>query len=239
MAVSPLIVDTYAGDLDGKTDLAKLIAAGPPWYGWLGKCTQGNYYGGGAWFKQHWADARKLAGSRYGVTWFRGCYHYLDVRVDPKAQANYYLHAIDAAGGWGAGDLWPVVDVERAGQRGVISAQLVIDRVSEWVRLVKAATGRQVILYGGSYLRELGIKNTMGCSLLWAARYTAQLPYDSYVSIGWDITRLFAWQYCGDGVGKLAGYPMTSPIGKTDISVLTVASGGADAIKYIRNNMCG
>jgi GH25 family lysozyme M1 (1,4-beta-N-acetylmuramidase) len=236
---SPLIVDTYAGDLDGKTDLSKLIAAGPPWHGWMGKATQGNYYSGGEWFRTHWPLAKSLAGDRYGHDWFRACYHYLDLRVDAKVQAEYFLSVVSRAGGWGSGDLWPVVDVERAGQRGGINAQLVIDRVSEWARIVTEHTGRSVILYAGSYLRELGIRDHMGCSLLWVARYGETLPLDSYASIGWSLDELFGWQYCGDGDGNLRGYPVVTPIGKVDISVLTIASGGDNALEYIRKNMAG
>lgn len=232
MSVSPLIVDTYAGDLDGHTNVSKLIATGAPWHGWMGKATQGTYYHDQAWFAPHWQAARDT--ERYGLDWFRGAYHYLDLRVDAQAQAEYYLRAIDRAGGWGHGDLWPVVDVERAGQRAGITAQQVIDKVTRWANVVHEATGQSVILYGGSYLRELGIMDHMGCSLLWVARYTATLPVGSYTSLGWQLSELFGWQYCGDGVGALAGYPLTSPIGKVDISAVTLP----DALKFIRNKMC-
>lgn len=233
---SPLIVDTYAGDLDGKTDIAKLIAAGPPWHGWLGKATQGNYYSAAAWFNPRWRAARET--ERYGIDWFRAAYHYFDVRVDPLKQADHYLRAVEDAGGFGPGDLWPVVDVERAGQRGPIDAERVITSVTQWTDKVKQETGRKVILYGGSFLRELGIRDHMGCDLLWVARYTETLPVNAYYTIGWHLDELFAWQYCGDGVGKLARYPTVSPIGKVDISVMTITNGGLDALRYIRNHMC-
>jgi len=231
--VQPLIVDTYAGDLNGATDIAKLVAAGPPWCGWMGKATQGNYYYDAAWFQPHWRDARDLAGDRYGVDWFRGAYHYLDLRIDAQQQAEFYLRAIEGAGGWSSGDLWPVVDVERAGQRGEVTAQQVIDRVTRWTEVVKSATGQQVILYGGEYLRELGITNHMGCAALWVARYTATLPVGAYASLGWNLDNLFAWQYVGDGVGQLAGYPIQSPIGKVDVSALVMPN----ALAFIRNRM--
>lgn len=234
---SPLIVDTYAGDLDGKTDIAKLVAAGPPWHGYMAKATQGNYYSGGSWFKEHWPKAKDLAGDRYGKDWFRACYHYFDIRIDAKLQADYYLKAVESAGGWSYGDLWPVVDVERAGQRGPISAQLVIDRVTQWTQIVHAATGQRVILYGGSFLRELGVRDHMGCSLAWVARYTETLPVGTYSSIGWDLEHLFAWQGVGDGVGKWK-LPTVAPIGKVDISAVTIDGGGDAALRYIRNNMC-
>lgn len=234
MTVSPLIVDTYAGDLDGATDIGLLIRSGPPWHGWMGKASQGNYYRDSAWFDPHWRDARVLAGERYGVDWFRGAYHYLDLRIDAQAQAEFYLRAIESAGGWGYGDLWPVVDVERAGQRAQLSAQQVIDSVTKWTEVVKAATGQQVLLYGGEYLRELGIRDHMGCAAVWVARYAASLPVGSYASLGWTLDELFGWQYCGDGTSYLAGYPAVAPIGKVDISALTMK----DPIAFIRSRMC-
>lgn len=237
--VSPLIVDTYAGDLDGKTDIGKLIAAGPPWHGWMGKATQGTYYHDAKWFNPNWQRARALAGDRYGNDWFRAAYHYLDLRVDPIAQADFFLRSIEDAGGWGPGDLWPCVDVERAGQRANIGAQQVIDAVSKWTYAVREKTGRKVVLYGGSYLRELGIQDHMGCSALWVARYTATLPVGTYASIGWALDELFGWQYCGDGTASLKGYPAVSPIGKVDISAVTIAGGNDAALRWIRNNMCG
>jgi GH25 family lysozyme M1 (1,4-beta-N-acetylmuramidase) len=233
---NPLIVDTYAGDLNGHTDMAKLIAAGQPWCGWMGKATQGDYYFDSAWFQPHWRDAKELAGDRYGNDWFRGAYHYLDVRIDAQKQAEFYLRAIQNAGGWSYGDLWPVVDVERAGQREGIGQQQVIDCCSRWANIVHEATGQKVILYGGSFLRDLGVTDRMSCSLVWVARYTSTLPVGTYASLGWTIDDLFAWQYVGDGFGALANYPLVSPIGKVDISAVTIAQG--DGIKWIRNNMC-
>lgn len=232
--LDPLIVDTYAGDLDGATDLAKLIAAGPPWHGWVGKCSQGTYYRDAAWFEPHWRDAKELAGDRYGVDWFRGAYHYLDVRIDAQQQAEFYMKTIEHAGGWSYGDLWPVVDVERSGQRGAISAQQVIDCTTRFANVVHEATGRSVILYGGSFLRDLGIHDHMGCAALWVARYTPTLPVGTYSSIGWELPDLFGWQYAGDGVGQLAGYPIISPIGKVDVSAVVMQ----DGLKFIRNRMC-
>jgi hypothetical protein len=236
---SPLIVDTYAGDLGGKTDLAKLIAAGPPWHGWMGKATQGNYYSGGEWFRTHWPLAKSLAGDRYGHDWFRACYHYLDVRVDAKVQAEYFLSVVSRAGGWGYGDLWPVVDVERAGQRGDI-IRAARDRSRERVGPHRARAHRPArhpvrgqLPPRARHPRPHGVLAPVG------RRYTETLPLDAYASIGWSLEELFGWQYCGDGDGKLRGYPVVSPIGKVDISTLTIATGGDNALEYIRNNMAG
>lgn len=222
---SPLLVDIYAGD--GDFNVEKLVAAGAPWHGIMAKVSQGNYYSGGEWFREMWPRIKAVGGVRYGVDWFRAGYHYFDMRVDAVDQANYFLNTIAKAGGWSFGDLYPCVDVERAGQRGTISAQMVVDKVSRWVERVRVITGRPTILYGGSWLRDLGITDRMGCKYAWVARYTATLPSKTYTSIGFNLKSLFAWQYAGlngDGSvdGALKGYPLKTPAGKADISVVTI-----------------
>lgn len=227
--VDPLIVDCYQGD--GPKDWVALAAAGPPWHGVILKATQGTYYRDTAWLAPNWRAVRAAAGARYGVDWFRGAYHYLDARESGTAQADAFLAAIDYAGGWGPGDLWPMVDVERAGQREVTSSQQVIECVEAFVARVRRATGRETILYGGSWLAELAITAHMGCRWLAIARYTPTLPTYVYQRIGWDRASLALWQYCGDGVANLAGYPRLAPgCGKIDISAL-VLPGGLDALR--------
>lgn len=229
MSVDPLLVDVYAGD--GPKDWAALAAAGPPWHGAILKATQGTYYRDMAWFQPNWRAIRSVGGDRYGVDWFRGAYHYLDVRQDGAAQADAFQIEIETAGGWGPGDIWPMVDVERAGQREVTSTQQVIDCVSAFTERIRKHTGRDTMLYGGSWLADLAITSHMGCSWLAIARYTPTLPMHVYQRIGWDREHLALWQYCGDGAGYLAGYPREAPgCGKVDISAL-VLPGGIDALR--------
>lgn len=236
--VSPLLVDIYAGD--GNFDVEKLVAAGPPWHGIMAKVSQGNYYDGGKWFRDMWPRIREAGGDRYGLDWFRLGYHYFDVRIDPIVQAGHFLKTIDKAGGWGEGDLWPCIDVERAGQRGKISGATVVAKVKQWVDHVSRATGRDVVLYGGSWLRDLRITDRMGCKYAWVARYTSKLPADTYTSIGFDLKTLFAWQYAGlNGDGSVSGNfekcPLTTPAGNADISVVTLAGGGIKALNAMRD----
>lgn len=234
---SPLLVDIYAGD--GNFNVEALVDAGPPWHGVMCKVSQGNYYSGGDWFRRMWPRVKNAGEDRYGVDWFRAGYHYFDVRVDPATQADYFLNVVDRADGWSEGDLLPCVDVERAGQRGEISAQMVIDKVKKFTARVKDRSGRAVILYGGSWLRDLGIKDRMGCKYAWVARYTETLPANTYTSIGFDLKSLFAWQYAGlngDGTvsGKFKKCPLKTPAGKADISVVTIAGGGMAALDAMR-----
>lgn len=225
----PLFVDVYAGD--GPKDWHALAAAGAPWHGAILKATQGTYYRDTAWLAPNWRALRQVATERYGVDWFRGAYHYLDVRQGGAEQADSFLAAIDYAGGWGPGDLWPMVDVERAGQRETTATQQVIDCVGAFVARIHKATGRETMLYGGSWLYDLAITSRMGCRWLAIARYTPTLPVHVYERIGWDRAGLVLWQYCGDGLGYLAGYPVVAPgCGKVDISAL-VMSGGISALR--------
>jgi len=229
----PLIVDLYAGDLNGKPNIGALVAAGPPWHGLILKATEGTGYDGGSWFQTCWAQARDLAADRYAVDWFRGAYHYVRFSQSPEKQVDLYLHTIDRAGGWGPGDFWPVLDVENVNNAGASAAQIV-DCVSAMAESLRVRLGRDVTLYGGSLLYDNAITDHMGCSRLWTARYAATLPSIVYERIGWQRQDLLMWQYCGDGEAYLANYPATSPIGKTDISALTIAGGGAAALDCLR-----
>lgn len=229
MIIDPLIVDVYQGD--GPKKWRELAAAGPPWHGVIIKATQGLYYHPAAWLHTNWMEIHEAGGGRCGLDWFRGAYHYLDVRQDGAAQADYFLSAINTAGGWARGDLWPMVDVEHAGQRTIGSSYQVIDCVRNFATRVHDVLGRDVMLYGGSWLAELSITSRMCCKYLAVARYTQTLPTFVYERIGWDRASLALWQYCGDGVGYLSGYPREAPgCGKVDISAM-VLPGGLSALR--------
>lgn len=221
-----LIVDIYSGDLGGKPDIQALVDAGRPWCGLILKATQGLSFNGGDWLATYWPQARSLARDRYGVDWFRGTYHYIDVDEDGEAQADYFLARIENVGGWAAGDLWPIVDVEAAGQPADATASQVVDVVSAFAQRISNVLGFAPMLYGGSYLRGLGIADHMNCQLLWIPRWTATLPASSYLDLGWSLANTWAWQYCGDGSASLAGYPSKSPMGTTDISAVIIHGGG-------------
>lgn len=219
----PLIADYYEGD--GSPDLQKLVDAGDPWRGVVLKATQGCYYSGGSWLQRYWPAVRRVGADRYGVDWIRGCYHYADFSLPPKAQADYFLSTVDRAGGFGPGDVI-AVDVERGGQRATLTKQLVIDVTSGFAEAVHASTGMPIILYGGELIRSLGITDHMRCEALWTARYAPTLPRESYEGMGWALTDLWAWQYAGatgHGVeSHLADYPSTTPAGAADISAVTM-----------------
>ncbi len=239
--MDPLIVDVFEGDAErvGAFDWSKLVAAGPPWHGAIIKATQGTYYAP-TWFYTNWSGIKSAAGERFGVDFFRGCYHYWSSDTDGDTQADYFLDFVDRAGGWDdGGDFAPIVDVEKTRNERATKQQ-VVDGVSKFAERCQARTGRAPILYGRSFLYELGITEHMGCNRLWVALYAAQLParndrFGGYEDIGWSLDELFAWQYCGDGESYLAGYPATSPIGAVDISALLLDGGGSDALAAAAN----
>lgn len=233
---SPLIVDVFAGDLNGRPNWPALAALGPPWHGAIIKATEGVAYNP-LWFAWNWRAVRDAGGDRYGVDWFRGAYHFLKFNTDGTAQADYYLKAIDAAGGFAIGDFWPIVDVELGGETNTnqkATKQQIIDCTTAFANRVEEKTGRKVMLYGNGAMRDRQISDRMGCSYLWCPRYTQTLPSEIYTRAGWDLASLVMWQYCGDGVGALIGYPMTAPnFGKVDVSVL-VHDGG---LAWLRSNL--
>jgi GH25 family lysozyme M1 (1,4-beta-N-acetylmuramidase) len=239
--MDPLLVDvsSYIETLDWPA----LIAAGPPWHGAIVEVSLGT--GGttprqeqiGAWFLKQWPAIRAAAGGRYGSDFFRGGYHYLLAGVDGAAQADHYLARIEQAGGWGPGDLWPIVDVEEGGN-DTRTRQEIIDSTTAFAERVRAKTGRKVMLYGGAFLANKNIADKMGCSWLWYPSWTATLPPQSYERIGWTRDELLAWQYVGDNNGQLEGYPKKSPLAsQTDISAITIAGGGANALEWLCTNL--
>ena len=228
MTVSPLFADVYQGDLNGRPDWEALAKLGAPWHGAIIKATEGTHYAP-YWFATQWRALRNVAGARYGEDWFRGCYHFLKLTGDGAKQAEWYAHAIEHAGGWGVGDLWPIVDVELGGEKNSnhnATKQQIIDCTTAFVERVRSIYGREVMLYANGALRDRNIKVRMGCDWLWCPRYTPTLPAFIYERSGWTVEELAMWQYVGDGVGFLHGYPSSVPgFGKVDISALTLPGG--------------
>ena len=223
MTIDPLLVDCY--ELDGRKDWESLASAGVPWVGAVIKATQGLYYRP-QWFDQQIRALSTVCPSRNGSTWFFGAYHYLDIGMDGAEQADYFLGAFGRAGVslTAPGMLWPMVDVERGGQRVPLTKTRVEDVTGKFAARVLAVTGRTPTLYGGELLASLGITNHLGCGRLAIARYAATLPHDVVMRIGWGAP--WIWQFCGDGEAYLPGYPSVAPgCGKVDISVLTGAGG--------------
>jgi len=226
--VDPLLVDVYAGDLNGLPNWQHLAELGAPWHGAIIKATEGTWYAPG-WFDTNWRQIRHVAVERYGIDWFRGAYHFLKFEAPGIKQAELYLATVARAGGWDVGDFWPIVDVELGGERNSnrnATAAQVVDCTMGFAEKCKRETGRDVMLYGNGAMRDLGIHDRMGCDWLWLPRYTTSLPPFVYERSGWSAKELVMWQYSGDGQSVLAGYPR-SPLGfgKCDVSALVLEGG--------------
>jgi GH25 family lysozyme M1 (1,4-beta-N-acetylmuramidase) len=224
-----LIVDVYAGDVKGKPAWDVLTNT-PKYYGAIIKATEGNYYNGGDWFRKNWPAVKDAGKDRYGSTWFRGAYLFLKFNLDGDTQADYYLNAIDTAGGWDQGDIIPIIDVElgndgskdpsKRNSNHDASAQQIIDCTTACADRLRSQTGRNIMLYGRGAMRDKGINSRMGCDIVWNPSYTATMVLNGLQA--WDLSDIALWQYCGDGDAAIdeAKLPRFIPdFGAVDISV--------------------
>ncbi len=239
--IDPLWIDLYAGD--GDVAVENTAEAGRPWIGYGLKVNQGDWYDGGTWFQKMWPRVKEAGGDRYGQDWFRAGYVYIDYAISAERNANCYLQTIDRAGGVSYGDLGPVLDAERGGQRVQLSATLVEDTTAKVAEILHGATGQPPILYGGELIRSLGITSKMGCPYLWCAEYAAHLDPSIYLKMGYTLAEVLFWQYAGKinattVDAKLVGYPVTTPAGLADISATIVAGGGEAAVTFLRETFC-
>lgn len=209
----------------------------PNFYGGIVKASQGlkGYSNDKGWFKRNWPMAKDEAGDRYGLTWFRGAYLFLNLWQDGAAQADYYLEVIENAGGWDRGDIIPIVDVE-LGNDGTdgrprsknqdVGKQQIIDCTTACAQRLKEVTGRNVMLYGRGAMRDKGINDKMGCDIVFNPSYTSTITMHGLEA--WTLDDVALWQYCGDGHAALADqtkFPRTIPgFGNTDISVYVEGS---------------
>ncbi|HEX7096680.1 MAG TPA: glycoside hydrolase family 25 protein [Acidimicrobiales bacterium] len=188
------------------------------------KATQGLHYAP-SWFVRHWQAVRDVGGDRYGSTWLRGAYHYLDFFASGAHQADVFLDHVDKAGGWGHGDIMPIVDVERGGGNRDADGQMVIARVEAFVGRVKARTGRNVILYGRGAMRDLAIRSMMGCVGVWNPSYTRTMRTEG---LPCEVDDVLLWQYTDGSAGDASvhGCPLRLPGWKGGLD-LSVAVDGA------------
>lgn len=197
----------------------------PPWriieqncVGLILKATQGMHYAPD-WFVRHWQRVRDIGGERYGQTWLRGAYHYLDFYTSGTRQADRFLAHVAKAGGWDHGDIMPIVDVERGGANQDAHAQQVVDCVQEFAAQVKHEIGRNVILYGRGAMRDLAIRSKMGCVAVWNPGELEEMPLNGLTPT-WKLDEIVMWQY-SDGKACKAKLPPRLPgwTGGLDLSV--------------------
>jgi GH25 family lysozyme M1 (1,4-beta-N-acetylmuramidase) len=220
------------------------IAAAPNHIGCIIKATQG--VGPGVsqghspqWFGLNWPRVREAGSSRFGQTWFRGCYCYAEPTPSGTAQADYLLRTVDLAGGWGDGDMPPAWDLE--GSRW-ISRQQIVDVSSQFAERIKQQLGRAPILYTGSTWRKFGVKESAGFKNLWTTHMDLMVPF------GWPTESVILHQYIGTGKyynpssqpAKL-GYPKGVPGLASSVDMNVVMDGGfpATSIDRVRALLTG
>lgn len=182
------------------------------------------------WFALNWPRARLAGGSRYGQSWFRGCYAYGTPAHSGASQADYLLDTVDHAGGWGAGDMPPAWDLEGAEWS---ARQQIVDVSSQFADRVKQRLGKTPILYTGSVWRKFGIKEKAGFTRLWTTHLNVMEPY------GWPNSSVVLHQYAGDGkyynpATAMFGYPTEVPGLDAKVDMNVVMDGGAPAISIER-----
>jgi lysozyme len=214
------LIDQYSGD-SGIHPPWDQLAAMPFFYGAIIKAWEGTSFNDRGWFQENWNAVWQAGADRYGVSWFRGAYLFLKFMKSGTEQADAYLNAIEQAGGWGGGDILPIVDVELGGEANSnrqASAAQVVECVTECADRLRAQTGRRVMLYGRGAMRDLGISDRMGCDVVWNPSYTARMVRNGLQA--WNLEDIVLWQYCGDNFAAYHELPNTvDGFRKVDISV--------------------
>jgi len=193
------------------------------------KATQGVTYSP-EWFTINWPRVRAAGGSRYGTSWFRGCFHYATPSPSGTAQADYMLAAVNRAGGFGDGDMPPAWDLEGSAWT---SRQQVVDVSSQFADRVKQRIGKAPILYTGATWRKYGVKEKAGFNKLWSTHLNVMEPY------GWPNSSYVLWQYVGTGkyynpTTAALGFPTSVPGLEPTADMNVVLDGGAPATSIDR-----
>ncbi len=131
--------------------------------------------------------AANYAGMK-SVGMVRGSYQFFRASQDPIAQADLLLSRI---GTLGPGDLAPMLDVEVTDGQ---SNALIDARIATWVAHVKAATGRDPLIYTGPYFwQQIGSPDQSQTTLV-VADWGPQCPLVPPTWARWKM-----WQYADNG----------------------------------------
>jgi hypothetical protein len=225
-----LIPDIYPGDFNGNPPfsvLPGLEVDGKEVVGCVVKTSEGLGWGTTSenWFKSSWVELRKVAGERYGVDFFRGCYHFLRFTADGAAQADYFCDLVEAAGGWESGDLMPWVDVEEGGQGHWAPEELekitdhslrarlareVTDCTTAFVQRFKERTSLRIAVYGRGVFRDLQMSSCkFGSDSAINPAYTPTIV--RMEQFGVPIDDISLWQLSGDKGPANPKFPHSLP----------------------------
>ena len=129
----------------------------------------------------------------------RGTYQYFRAAESGVAQANVLLAAIAAAGPLEPGDLPPTLDLETTDGE---SDAVIVERAQDWLATVRAATGREPVLYTapGFWNYEAGLPSLAWLGSLWIANWDVTCPSLATGFTGWQF-----WQYDDKGTAPGLG----------------------------------
>lgn len=102
----------------------------------------------------------------------RGVYQFFRPSQDPLVQADLLVSQVTAAGGFEAGDLPPVLDLETTDSQ---SSSVVQARARTWLDRIQARTGRRPIVYTGAFMSAT-IGTAFAAYPLWVANYGVTCP---------------------------------------------------------------
>jgi GH25 family lysozyme M1 (1,4-beta-N-acetylmuramidase) len=129
----------------------------------------------------------------------RGAYHF--ARPQPgrsgRDEANAFLSVVDASGGFRAGDLRPILDIEAFGD-APLSPQKTLRFAYDFAVAVKEQVGRLPIIYTGAFWRDRmgNPTNSLGCHLWLAAYVRDPTPF---IPVAWQATSWSIWQHTSKG----------------------------------------
>jgi lysozyme len=181
------------------------------------KATQGDQYFDD-YFSKNWAGAANTGDS--GSKIHRGAYHFMTASDAPEKQAQNYISTV---GSLGSEDLPPCIDVEWdfAKENGSLvrdqkgqpvdawasfSSDEVVRRISTWLKLVQAATGRKPVIYTNAewWSERIGKNKVLIHYPIWVADYTSKSLGSESPSVppefSWSL-----WQLTDQGVLRLGG----------------------------------
>jgi lysozyme len=153
-------------------------------------------------------EGTSVSDSMFAVNWpgiknaglVRGAYHFFHASKDATDQANYFLDAVQSAGGFLPGDLPPVIDFENSSLDG-LSNPAVQSGVSAWLQAVASKTGVTPMIYTAHSVGNQYLAGQFGSYPLWIANYGVVSPS---LPQGW--TNWQFWQYSQSGsVSGIAG----------------------------------
>ena len=129
-------------------------------------------------FSYNWEEARKK-----GLK--RGAYHFYNPNMNSTLQANHFINTVEL----GAGDLPPVLDIERAST--IQSNAKLVAGLKNWLRIVEDHYGVKPIVYSGSSFYHNHLFSDLSDYPLWVANYN---KYANPTNYPWHI-----WQFTEKG----------------------------------------